>query len=145
MNELKNIKNYLRIDDDLTADDEILSELISASKIYISRSTGKKFVNDEEVAPEKFDLDKDGQGAHANIAIASSNLVGKGPGNSVQRDWLPQAFSDFIYAIIIEEMGLWGAVGVCYTSYCCSAPQRLPTGVLTPFPYCSSWDSHCLW
>ncbi|MDD7318565.1 MAG: FtsW/RodA/SpoVE family cell cycle protein [Prevotella sp.] len=73
----------------------------------------KKFVNDEEVAPEKFDLDKDGQVAHANIAIASSNLVGKGPGNSVQRDWLPQAFSDFIYAIIIEEMGLWGAVGVC--------------------------------
>ena len=53
------------------------------------------------------------QVAHANIAIASSNVVGKGPGNSVERDFLSQAFSDFIYAIIIEEMGIWGAFGVC--------------------------------
>ena len=50
--------------------------------------------------------------AHANIAIASSNVVGKGPGNSVERDFLSQAFSDFIYAIIIEELGVEGAVGV---------------------------------
>ena len=49
MNELTNIKNYLRIDDDLTADDEILIELINASKSYISRSTGKKFINDDSV------------------------------------------------------------------------------------------------
>ena len=77
------------------------------------KSRIRKFADHKEVPPSQFDLDKDGQVAHANIAIASSNLVGKGPGNSVQRDWLPQAFSDFIYAIIIEEMGLWGAVGVC--------------------------------
>lgn len=77
------------------------------------KSRIKKFMDHEEIPPEKFDLDKDGQVAHANIAIASSNLIGKGPGNSVQRDWLPQAFSDFIYAIIIEEMGLIGAVFVC--------------------------------
>ncbi len=50
------------------------------------------------------------QEAHANIAIASSNVVGKIPGNSEQRDYLSQAYSDFIYAIIIEEMGIWGAV-----------------------------------
>ena len=49
MNELKNIKNYLRIDDDITSDDEILQELINASKSYISRSTGKKFINDDSV------------------------------------------------------------------------------------------------
>ena len=65
-----------------------------------------KFLNHEYIAPEDFDLDKDGQVGHANIAIASSNIVGKGPGNSNERDWLSQAFSDFIYAIIIEEMGL---------------------------------------
>ena len=52
------------------------------------------------------------QEAHARIAIASSNIVGKFPGNSEQRDYLPQAFSDFIYAIIIEEMGIFGAVFV---------------------------------
>lgn len=71
-----------------------------------------KFMNSKPVAPEDVDLDKDAQVAHANIAIASSNIVGKGPGNSVERDFLSQAFSDFIYAIIIEEMGIWGAAGV---------------------------------
>ena len=68
-----------------------------------------KFLNHEYIAPEDFDLDKDGQVGHANIAIASSNIVGKGPGNSNERDWLSQAYSDFIYAIIIEEMGIEGA------------------------------------
>ncbi len=68
-----------------------------------------KFTDDEYIAPENYDLDKDGQVAHANIAVASANYVGKGPGNSNERDFLSQAFSDFIYAIIIEEMGLWGA------------------------------------
>ena len=50
--------------------------------------------------------------AHANIAIASSDVVGKGPGNSNERDFLSQAFSDFIYAIIIEEGGIEGAIFV---------------------------------
>lgn len=68
-----------------------------------------KFLNSKEVIPDSVDLDKDGQVAHANIAIASSNVIGKGPGNSVERDFLSQAFSDFIYAIIIEELGIAGA------------------------------------
>ncbi len=71
-----------------------------------------KFFDNSEVPPEKFDLDKDAQVGHANIAIASSNIVGKGPGNSVERDFLSQAFSDFIYAIVIEETGIEGAIAV---------------------------------
>lgn len=72
------------------------------------------FISDEYVAPEDLDLNgKDAQTSHANIAIATSNLIGKGPGNSVERDFLSQAFSDFIYAIIIEEMGIFGAFIVC--------------------------------
>ena len=71
-----------------------------------------KFVNHKELAPNEVDLDKDAQVAHANIAIATANYVGKGPGNSVERDFLSQAFSDFIYAIIIEEMGIEGALFV---------------------------------
>lgn len=71
-----------------------------------------KFMDSKDVAPEDVDLDKDAQVAHANIAIASSNGIGKGPGNSVERDFLSQAFSDFIYAIIIEEMGIIGAAFV---------------------------------
>ena len=74
----------------------------------------EKFSDNKYVSPEEVDLDKDGQVAHANIAIASSNVVGKGPGNSVERDFLSQAFSDFIYAIIIEEMGIIGAVAVAF-------------------------------
>lgn len=70
----------------------------------------------KEIPPAKFDIDNDAQVAHANIAIATSHILGKGPGNSVQRDFLSQAFSDFIYAIIIEELGLLGggAVALLY-------------------------------
>lgn len=70
------------------------------------------FTTDTEVAPEDYDIDKNAQIAHANIAIATSNIIGKMPGNSVERDFLSQAFSDFIYAIIIEEMGLVGGAFV---------------------------------
>lgn len=73
-----------------------------------------KFLNSKEVPPEKVDLDKGAQEAHAKIAIATSNIVGRGPGNSVQRDFLAQAFSDFIYAIIIEEMGVPGGLFVAF-------------------------------
>ncbi|MBO6187416.1 MAG: FtsW/RodA/SpoVE family cell cycle protein [Prevotella sp.] len=64
--------------------------------------------------PQQYDLDKDAQVAHANIAIVSSGIIGKGPGKSVERDFLAQAFSDFIYAIIIEELGIVGAVFVVF-------------------------------
>ena len=65
-------------------------------------------------APQDYDLDKDAQVAHANIAIVSSGIVGKGPGQSTERDFLAQAFSDFIYAIVIEELGLLGAAFVAF-------------------------------
>ena len=69
----------------------------------------KGFFEDKGAIPAaKFDIDKDAQVAHANIAIATSHIVGKMPGNSVQRDFLSQAFSDFIFAIVIEELGLLG-------------------------------------
>ena len=71
-----------------------------------------KWTSSKAIAPEDVDLDKDAQVAHANIAIASSNIAGNGPGNSVERDFLSQAYSDFIYAIIIEEMGIEGAIFV---------------------------------
>lgn len=44
----------------------------------------------------------------AKIAIATGGVLGKGPGNSTQRYFLPHPYSDFIYAIIIEEYGLIG-------------------------------------
>ena len=48
----------------------------------------------------------------AKIAIASGKIYGLGPGKSIQKNFLPQSSSDFIYAIIIEEYGLIGGLGV---------------------------------
>ena len=52
------------------------------------------------------------QVSHAKIAIARGGLFGQLPGHGQQRDFLPQAYSDFIYAIIIEELGVVGGVFV---------------------------------
>ena len=73
-----------------------------------------KHLNKKDIAPDEYDLDKDAQVAHANIAIVSSNIIGKGPGQSVERDFLSQAFSDFIFAIVIEELGIFGAAFVVF-------------------------------
>ena len=45
-------------------------------------------------------------------------MIGKGPGNSVERDFLSQAYSDFIFAIIIEELGLIGGIFVVFLYIC---------------------------
>jgi len=58
------------------------------------------------------DSDADYQIEKAKIAIARGGIVGVGIGKSVQRNFLPQSSSDFIYAIIVEEMGLIGGFGV---------------------------------
>lgn len=91
-------------------DEGLLGKIFHRADTWKSRID--KFTSSKEVTPAEVDLDTDAQVAHANIAIASSNVVGKGPGNSVERDFLSQAFSDFIYAIIIEELGVEGAVVV---------------------------------
>ncbi|MBO5156501.1 MAG: FtsW/RodA/SpoVE family cell cycle protein [Prevotella sp.] len=94
------------------------TEKSAVDKVFHRFSTWKKriykYANNEEIPPSKFDLDADAQVGHANIAIVSSNIRGVGPGNSVERDFLSQAFSDFIYAIIIEEMGIGGAIFVAF-------------------------------
>lgn len=62
------------------------------------------------------DTEADYQIEKAKIAIARGGIVGVGIGKSVQRNFLPQSSSDFIYAIIVEEMGLVGGLFVmlCY-------------------------------
>lgn len=67
---------------------------------------------DKQIKPKDYKISGNEQRTYASIAIASSGLIGKGPGNSVQRDFIPHAYSDFIYAIIIEELGLLGGIGV---------------------------------
>jgi len=54
------------------------------------------------------------QAEQAKIAIATGGIFGKGPGNSMQRIFLPQASSDFIFAILVEEWGLIAAVSIIF-------------------------------
>lgn len=56
------------------------------------------------------DTEADYQIERAKIAIASGGVTGLGPGKSIQKNFLPQSSSDFIYAIIVEEFGLLGAL-----------------------------------
>lgn len=65
---------------------------------------------DTYLHPEKADPDKSFQATQAKIAIATGGIFGKGPGNSTQRNFLPHPYSDFVYALIIEEYGLLGGV-----------------------------------
>lgn len=65
---------------------------------------------EESASPVSFQDDKNYQANNAKIAIATGGLFGRGPGNSVQRNVLPHPYSDFIYAIIIEEYGTVGGV-----------------------------------
>jgi cell division protein FtsW len=66
-------------------------------------------INRDKVVGNK-DRDDNYQREQAMIAIARGGPIGIGPGNSFQRNYLPEAFSDYIYAIIIEEYGLIGAI-----------------------------------
>jgi cell division protein FtsW len=60
----------------------------------------------------KGDSEGNYQVEQAKIAIASGGFLGKGPGNSTQRNFLPHPYSDFIFAIILEEYGLAGGLTV---------------------------------
>lgn len=72
-----------------------------------------KTMGEDDEKVDRFD-DKHMQRTYADIAVASSSLFGKGPGKSEQRNFLPHPYSDFIYAIIIEEYGLVGGVFVLF-------------------------------
>jgi len=73
-------------------------------------------VNTWESRIENFSTNKPGEDDYqiekAKIAIASGGVYGLGPGKSIQKNFLPQSSSDFIYAIIVEEYGLVGGFGV---------------------------------
>jgi cell division protein FtsW len=73
------------------------------------RDTYKSRIN-SFLHPELQHSDKTYQADQAKIALASGGVFGQGPGNSIQRNFLPHPYSDFIFAIIVEEYGLLGAL-----------------------------------
>jgi cell division protein FtsW len=79
--------------------------LAAGQRLGTAISRVQDFMDESETA---FQLEQ------SYIAIATGGVVGKGPGNSDQRDILPHPYSDFIYAIILEEYGLVGGVLVLF-------------------------------
>ncbi|MBU0764324.1 MAG: FtsW/RodA/SpoVE family cell cycle protein [Bacteroidetes bacterium] len=63
---------------------------------------------------EYFEGDSEGnyQAEQAKIAVGTGGIFGKLPGNSTQRNYLPHPYSDFIFAIIVEEYGIIGAIAI---------------------------------
>lgn len=78
-----------------------------ANRIDTWESRFENFFNGE-------DTEADYQIERAKIAIATGGIVGNGAGKSVQKNFLPQSSSDFIYAIIIEEYGLIGGLALMF-------------------------------
>ena len=66
----------------------------------------------ESFTSDEVDADANYQNEKAKIAIASGGMFGQGPGKSVQKNFLPQSSSDFIYAIIVEEFGIVGGLSL---------------------------------
>lgn len=90
--------------DSKTHESKKLPAFLSSGRIPTWISRIQTFVYGSKDA----DSEKMYQINQAKIAIAKGGWLGKGPGNSEQRNFLPHSYSDFIYAIIIEEYGLIG-------------------------------------
>lgn len=78
---------------------------VTHGRVYTWKERIKDF-SSENKSDEPFQV------TQAKVAIAKGGIIGKGPGNSTQRNFLPHPYSDFIYAIIIEEYGLGGGLFV---------------------------------
>ncbi len=79
------------------------------NRVHTWMSRVEKFFVESEDGKEQYQVEK------AKIAIASGGVFGKGPGKSVQKNFLPQSTSDFIFAIIAEEYGLLGVFMIVFS------------------------------
>jgi cell division protein FtsW len=90
----------------------VLSGILIVGIAYFAGTRGKTMQHRLEAY---FDADElPFQTEQSYIAIANGGIFGKGPGNSTQKDFLPYAHADFVYAIIIEEYGLIGGLLVLF-------------------------------
>ena len=94
--------------DKQTGETKKLPSIMAAGRIptWISRIQTFIFSKKDDDSEKSYQINQ------AKIAIANGGWLGKGPGNSQARNFLPHSYSDFIYAIIIEEYGLVGAAAM---------------------------------
>ncbi|MDQ3683780.1 MAG: FtsW/RodA/SpoVE family cell cycle protein [Bacteroidota bacterium] len=95
-------------------EEEVAGSKEKSSKITARVTTWISRVEQFIYGGKEADNDNMYQTNQAKIAIAKGGLTGVGPGNSEQRNFLPQAYNDFIYAIIIEEYGLMGGAFIIF-------------------------------
>ena len=91
---------------------ESIKETRFGSKIITWQHRFEGALKPRSITAEEYDMNENEQRTYSHIAIASSHIIGRGPGNSIQRDFIPHAYSDYIFAVIIEELGLLGAAFV---------------------------------
>ncbi len=94
-----------------------ISYVVPVEKVFPRMETWKArvetfFTSENKEEDTAAISDANFQSDQAKIAVATGGLFGKGPGNSDQRNFLPHPYSDFIYAIVIEEYGLIGGLSV---------------------------------
>lgn len=91
----------------------IVGIMALTSAIFIGQRGSTFFYRIEKFLSEE-EKDIPDQAKHSYIAIATGGIAGKGPGKSEQRNVLPHSYSDFIYAIIVEEYGMIGGGSVLF-------------------------------
>jgi len=94
--------------DELTGSKKTSAGLFARADTWINRVEGFMYGSKQSIDDDAYQV------TQAKIAIAKGGLVGVGPGNSTQRDFLPQAYNDFIYPIIMEEYGLIGGAFILF-------------------------------
>ncbi len=94
--------------EELIATQKKSTGLFARVDTWINRVEGFIFSSKQAIDGDAYQV------TQAKIAIAAGGFVGVGPGNSTQRNFLPQAYNDFIYPIIIEEYGLIGGAFILF-------------------------------
>lgn len=87
-------------------------EKLERAKTWVARI--ENFAGDEETVSKFKVTDDNFQENHAQMAIARGGFLPSGPGTSVESNYLPEAFSDFIFAIIVEELGFFMGIFVMF-------------------------------
>jgi len=95
-------------DDSVVATGKSSSTLFGRVDTWIGRMESFIYGSKDDINNDAYQVNQ------AKIAIAKGGVFGVGPGNSTTRDYLPQAYNDFIYAIIIEEYGLVGGAFIMF-------------------------------
>ncbi len=83
------------------------------SKVITWKHRLERVFQAEEITnPKDVKISGEEQRIYSKIAIAEGGFFGRGPGNSVRRDYIPHAYNDFIFAVILEELGIVGGAVV---------------------------------